>query len=253
MKKIILLAIIFYYSINLIHSQDKTNCYVVYQNIEDKSWIYPHWFEKDKVTFTTDVGYFSLPEIFVKSVDGNYIVTNDTIKYKKEYQAQLAELNRIQQSHSKPISSIAYNSRILMRHNFFNKIKYLVVDTIKEMNSWKITQDTATILGFRCQKASILYNGRKMFAYFTTNLGYAAGPLTYRGLPGLILMVTNETGTEGYAAVEIVENYKGKIPKLEIDGKVMSQTEYQLLVDKANAEVFKNSGNLINSLPKKDN
>lgn len=233
-------------------SQQKNTCHVVYQNIKDKSWTFPHWFENDKVTFTSDIGYFSLPEIFVKSVDGNYISTSDTIKYKKEYQEQLAELNRNQQKQLKPISSIAYSSKILMRHNFLDKKKYLVTDTLVEMENWQISEDTITILGYTCQKASILYKGKKMFAYFTSKLNFPAGPMSYRGLPGLILMVTNEKGTEGYAAIEIKYPFNGKIPKLETNGITVSQKEFQILVDKANAEAFKNLENLMNSLPKKE-
>lgn len=253
MKKIIVLAIIICCKINLIHSQEINNCYVLYQYLKDKSWTNPHWFEVSKLTFTSKITYYSIEKFTVRLPNGDQILSDDSITYHKDYLEQLKALNTPKDGEIDPISVRDYSSNVVRRHCNLDKKKYLVFDSLVDMNNWEITQDTTTILGFLCQKATTIYKGRKVVAYFTTKLPFPAGPKNYRGLPGLILMATNESGTDGYAAVEIVENYKGKIPKLETDGKVMSQKEFQILVDKANAEVFKNIGNLMNSLPKKDN
>jgi hypothetical protein len=59
------------------------------------------------------------------------------------------------------------------------------------------------------------------------------------------LSATNEAATEGLVAIEIQHPFKGKVPLLETDGIAISQKDYQILVDKSNAEVFKNISNLM--------
>lgn len=60
--------------------------------------------------------------------------------------------------------------------------------------NWKITKDTLTILGYKCNRAtsfSTLHN--KVFnAWFTTDLPFPAGPNSFYGLPGLILKVESQ-------------------------------------------------------------
>ncbi len=227
------------------NAQNKNVCYVAYQNIKDRSWTNPHWFEENKVTFTSKITYYYIEKFTVRLPNGDQILSNDTVTYRKEYLEQLKALNTQKDDEIDPISVRDYSSTVVRRHSNLDKKKYLVTDTLVEMNNWKITQDTATILGFLCQKAITTYKGRKVVAYFTTTLPFPAGPKSYRGLPGLILSATNEAATEGLVAIEIQHPFKGKVPLLETDGIAISQKDYQILVDKSNAEVFKNISNLM--------
>jgi GLPGLI family protein len=245
MKNKIKISIIFLFFFNISKAQHKNVCYTVYQNIKDKTWTNPHWFEENKVTFTSKITYYYIEKFTVRLPNGDQILSNDTVTYRKEYLDQLKALNTQKDGDIDPISVREYSSTILRRHNNLDKTKYLVIDTLVEMGNWKITQDTATILGFLCQKAITTYKGRKVVAYFTAKLPFPAGPRNYRGLPGLILSATNEAGTEGYTAIEIQYPFKGKVPALETDGIAISQKEYQILVDKSNADVFKNISNLM--------
>lgn len=52
---------------------------------------------------------------------------------------------------------------------------------------WSLTQDTATICGYRCQKATCRYHGRDFEAWFTTEIPVRYGPWKFGGLPGLIV------------------------------------------------------------------
>jgi len=54
---------------------------------------------------------------------------------------------------------------------------------------WTLTQDTATISGYRCQKATCRYHGRDFEAWFTTEVPVKFGPWKFGGLPGLIVKV----------------------------------------------------------------
>lgn len=53
---------------------------------------------------------------------------------------------------------------------------------------WKIEENsTKTIAGYKCTKATGVFRGSKVTAYFAKDLPYSAGPFKFYGLPGLIL------------------------------------------------------------------
>ena len=54
---------------------------------------------------------------------------------------------------------------------------------------WTLTQDTATVSGYHCQKATCSYHGRDFEAWFTTEVPVKYGPWKFGGLPGLIVKV----------------------------------------------------------------
>ncbi len=62
-----------------------------------------------------------------------------------------------------------------------------VSDTIRKLD-WKITQDTRTIAGFECRKATaILMDSVFVFAFYTDQIVTHGGPESFQGLPGMIL------------------------------------------------------------------
>jgi GLPGLI family protein len=54
---------------------------------------------------------------------------------------------------------------------------------------WTLTQDTATISGYHCQKATCHYHGRDFEAWFTPDVPLKFGPWKFGGLPGLVIKV----------------------------------------------------------------
>ncbi len=57
--------------------------------------------------------------------------------------------------------------------------------------SWQITQDTASILGYPCQKATVNFRGRAYDAWFSTDIPINDGPWKFMSLPGLILRIND--------------------------------------------------------------
>lgn len=65
---------------------------------------------------------------------------------------------------------------------------FLQEDAIGEL-PWQIVNETDTILGYLCQKATLNFRGRDYTAWFTVDIPINDGPWKFMGLPGLILKV----------------------------------------------------------------
>ncbi|HAG15952.1 MAG TPA: hypothetical protein DCG69_05430 [Bacteroidales bacterium] len=72
---------------------------------------------------------------------------------------------------------------------------------------WKILEDTATYLGYHCQKAFTYYAGRKYEAWFTSEIPISEGPYKFNGLPGLIVKIKD---TRNHYSFELISFVKSK-------------------------------------------
>ena len=54
---------------------------------------------------------------------------------------------------------------------------------------WSLQNETQTILGHRCQKATCRFRGRDFVAWFAADVSIKGGPWKFGGLPGCILKV----------------------------------------------------------------
>ncbi|PXW17962.1 GLPGLI family protein [Chryseobacterium sp. CBTAP 102] len=65
--------------------------------------------------------------------------------------------------------------------------EFFIYDKVPQPK-WNIEEkETKTIAGYKCQKATTMFRGSKVTAYFTKDLPYSTGPFKFYGLPGLIL------------------------------------------------------------------
>lgn len=63
---------------------------------------------------------------------------------------------------------------------------------------WKISNEIQKIADYSCQKATVDFAGRKWTAWFTTEIPIPEGPYKFYGLPGLIVKITDKTGTHQF-------------------------------------------------------
>lgn len=64
---------------------------------------------------------------------------------------------------------------------------YLIQDSLRNLN-WKISNDTRTIAGLECRKATaIMMDSVFVVAFFTEQILCTSGPEGFNGLPGMIL------------------------------------------------------------------
>jgi GLPGLI family protein len=83
-----------------------------------------------------------------------------------------------------PVGEITITDRIP-----YDSYKY--TEKIPSFN-WALTNDTLTILGYRCNKATTRFRGRNWEVWFTLEIPISDGPWKFSGLPGLILKATED-------------------------------------------------------------
>jgi GLPGLI family protein len=194
-------------------SQNKVS-FVKYKSLSSNKRLYNTWLQEDTIIYNYENVYSKMFKGFpVYDERGKSRKETDTVKYNKEYKENLILL---EETISKYIftSKRAYSSNIVHTYNQQPNLEktYTTIDTLSTMDKWEILNDTCTIMNFKCQKATILYDSIKYFAWFTTKLPYNAGPEQFRGLPGLILKVFNKEESLGFEVIEIQSPSKNNLP-----------------------------------------
>ena len=74
---------------------------------------------------------------------------------------------------------------------------------------WELTAEKKMIYSYSCQKAKTTFRGREYEAWYTNDIPINNGPWKFGGLPGLILNISDSTGSYVFECVGI-ENPKKK-------------------------------------------
>ncbi|WP_316829733.1 GLPGLI family protein [Pedobacter aquatilis] len=107
---------------------------------------------------------------------------------------------------------------------------YLVEEPTPQLN-WKISKDTASFSGIKCQKATATFKGRNWIAWFAAELPFQSGPWKLSGLPGLIIEAYDDKKDVQFLfagiqkvdpSVEIEKTNENKEPRVGQTGTVIS-------------------------------
>ena len=138
--------------------------------------------------------------------------------------------------------------------------KFLVADSIRKLN-WKLSDDTKTIAGFNCRKATAQRMGKRMsmninngvmekkeindttniVAWFTTDIPVSAGPEVPGQLPGLILALDMNDGRMTYVATSVVAKVDLASIKEPTKGKKVTPDEFNTERNNMMDEMQKNN------------
>lgn len=112
--------------------------------------------------------------------------------------------------------------------------KYNVKDerTLK----WNILSENDVLGNFKIQKAETKFAGRKWMAWFTTEIPIQEGPYKFRGLPGLILKISDNTNSHSFDLVGIqkLNNINSKTDNFVFDfgtNQNISQEKYKQILE----------------------
>lgn len=70
--------------------------------------------------------------------------------------------------------------------------------------AWKIGKNNKIINGYKCKNASVNYGGRLWEAWYAVDIPINAGPYKFKGLPGLIVKLTDSTNSYSFEIYSIV-------------------------------------------------
>ncbi len=124
--------------------------------------------------------------------------------------------------------------RIVKHKTSFNTELYEKVGklpiVVKENNklNWQLfPKDTIKILGFTCYKATTQLSGRKYTAWYTSEIPINDGPYKFKGLPGLIMKLSDNTNSHCFELTSLTP-FKNCMPiyLTKENYKELSQEEY---------------------------
>ena len=79
--------------------------------------------------------------------------------------------------------------------------RYVYPDTIDI--GWKLSDETKTVCGYTCRKATATFRRRAWTAWYATDIPVNDGPWKFGGLPGLILQIEDATRDQHFTAISI--------------------------------------------------
>lgn len=152
-----------------------------------------------------------------------------------------------------------YDKETMVESRELGPKKYIIDDSLKGLK-WKLEEDTMTIAGYLCHKATTMQDApmRRMrmqrgadsanntatppkpqqqpvVAWYTEQLESQAGPENFFGLPGLILKVDVNNGSLVYTPISIEGPGKETV-KIPTNGKKITRDEYRKMME----EQFRN-------------
>jgi GLPGLI family protein len=131
------------------------------------------------------------------------------------------------------------NGRTVESREFMGR--FFLIDEEAPRQSWKLTGEQKTILGYPCQKALLQDTSRKVEAWFTPQIPVSIGPGEFADLPGLILEISNGDRTAVATKVDLKSLPKNAIEK-PTKGKSVTRAEFKKLVDEKMKEMGAEGG-----------
>lgn len=84
-----------------------------------------------------------------------------------------------------------------------NNFDYFALTSTDKIN-WKIEKEAKKIQNYKLQKATTNFGGRNWTAWFSEEIPFQEGPYKFRGLPGLIFELTDDTKDFSYTLIKSV-------------------------------------------------
>lgn len=104
--------------------------------------------------------------------------------------------------------------------------------------AWQLTGDAAEFLGYTAYKATTMRDTVAVEAWFTPEIPVMVGPGPYGGLPGLILVVTEDEGRRTYIAQKVtLEPLEEDALEPPTDGRRVTQEEFDAIVEEKMEEM----------------
>lgn len=137
--------------------------------------------DKEKSEYFSYGKFVSDSTIYSEIKDGSYYLKPPAPPQKRSA-IQIMSGDRVNKTSNS--DQIYFNTRV-------SESNYLVTQTI-DLN-WKLHPEYSTVLNYKAQKATTEFGGRKWIAWFAKDIPFQDGPYKFKGLPGLIVKIEDET------------------------------------------------------------
>lgn len=97
-----------------------------------------------------------------------------------------------------------YSNNRIMEIDEISSTQFCYYDYPEKIN-WKLKDGEKKILGFVCKRADCKFRGRNYIAWFTEEIPLSEGPWKFRGLPGLILEISDTDSVYDFKAIGFKE------------------------------------------------
>ncbi|QBO59567.1 GLPGLI family protein [Chryseobacterium salivictor] len=114
---------------------------------------------------------------------------------------------------------------------------------------WKLESKFAEILGYKVQKATTTFGGRKWIAYFTRDIPFTDGPYKFRGLPGLILKVEDENYQHEFELIGVKNSTENFVYPTSVSLKDLPTIDYKMFKRKFKEYRDNPAADLLGSIP----
>ena len=132
------------------------------------------------------------------------------------------------------------NDSVQLIQDVLNNKKIFYDDTIKNMN-WALDPiQTKKIGSYLCHKATLEFRGTSWTAWFCMDLPIPFGPWKFKGLPGVILEISDDQYKENtWVATNVVYPYVGGTSILEKKDNITSKIKHKEFVKNKEEEASK--------------
>ncbi|MEO8146853.1 MAG: GLPGLI family protein [Bacteroidia bacterium] len=208
--------------------------------------------EKVKLNIQLDSNAMDMPDLpKEKTISTELLFTADASLYQLNKAKQKDESidheedgNRVVIKMDIPDNKVYYdikNKKRIEQKDFMSR-KFLI-ETTMDKSQWKLTGNQKTILNYPCQEATMTDNGKKIIAWFTSAIEAFSGPSVYIGLPGFVMAVDVNDGERTITATSVeLQPIDQKLLVQPKEGKKVTQTEYDKIVEEKRKEMQKEYG-----------
>src|ERR1700712_1187003 len=124
-----------------------------------------------------------------------------------------------------------YDTQQLIELTELGPKKYIIEDTLRKL-AWKLTDDTMTVKGYHCKKATTKNKqGDNIAAWYTEDIAIPSGPQQFGGLPGLILKIDIGDSWMVFTATDIQTSIDRQLVKAPTGAKKITRQEFQKMMD----------------------
>lgn len=128
------------------------------------------------------------------------------------------------------------SGEMVEKRNFMGRD--FLIDGNRPDIKWKMTGETSQFEGYMTMKATAMVDTVAVEAWFAPQIPVPAGPDGYGGLPGVILVLTEDEGRKTWVAkqIAVVEDIEAEITR-PTEGRKVTREEFDAIVEEKRKEM----------------